>query len=407
MDNFDELDKILNEYSKNEIEEEEINDIVEIDKIEDRDSRRCGRCKRKDTIVNSYRNGYEVCKGCGFVQNKFVDAQPEWRFYGVDDSRSSDPSRCGRPRNELLPQSSMKSHLITKGNSYKTKTQNWDWGVVKNKERSLKADFNEIKKICVANNLTKSIIDDAFINYHKAISCRYTTGDNKGKQKIIRAKVRQAVKASSVYHACKNRCEPRTPKEIAKMWGLTNKKFSIGNKRYKELVGDIFLEKTEQCNTEDFVNRFCDNLLLGPFYKDIAKVIVTKAEQEGIVNENPPSIVAGTLYLMSNLFKMMKLSKKEISEKCNISEVTIVRTYDKLSQHIEKLMVKEEKMKDLILKMKHTHLFQYEPKTYTLIKSMGVKNIKNVKKKITFIRGKSKNIKVFKIDSINVIRIKR
>ena len=53
---------------------------------------------RKDSIIS--------CKECGEIISNILE-EPEWRYYGSDDTKSSDPTRCGMPVNILLPKSSV------------------------------------------------------------------------------------------------------------------------------------------------------------------------------------------------------------------------------------------------------------------------------------------------------------
>ena len=50
-----------------------------------------------------------ICKSCNCITSKYIDSQAEWRYYGNDDNKSSDPTRCGAPVNDLLPDSSLGS----------------------------------------------------------------------------------------------------------------------------------------------------------------------------------------------------------------------------------------------------------------------------------------------------------
>ena len=36
------------------------------------------------------------------IQCRVIDDGAEWRFYGVDDNRSEDPTRCGMPTNNTF-----------------------------------------------------------------------------------------------------------------------------------------------------------------------------------------------------------------------------------------------------------------------------------------------------------------
>jgi transcription initiation factor TFIIB len=41
-----------------------------------------------------------------------LDYSPEWRFYGADDKKGSDPTRCGNPINPLLQESSFGCKIL-------------------------------------------------------------------------------------------------------------------------------------------------------------------------------------------------------------------------------------------------------------------------------------------------------
>ena len=49
-----------------------------------------------------------ICKLCGKFINNIINS-PEWRYYGSEDSKRGDPTRCGMPVNLLLPKSSIKA----------------------------------------------------------------------------------------------------------------------------------------------------------------------------------------------------------------------------------------------------------------------------------------------------------
>ena len=58
-----------------------------------------------------------------------------------------------------------------------------------------------------------------------------------------------------------------------------------------------------------------------------------KTIENNIISENtPPSIAAGCIYLYI-IKNKLNISKKKISEVCNISEVTINKCYLKINNH--------------------------------------------------------------------------
>ena len=72
------------------------------------DEEYCEKCNANSVVNN---NGEFICHQCGNVKGTMLDTTAEWRYYGNDDSKSSDPTRCGMPTNALLPESSYGSTI--------------------------------------------------------------------------------------------------------------------------------------------------------------------------------------------------------------------------------------------------------------------------------------------------------
>ena len=53
----------------------------------------------------------QICSKCCAVLGRVIDNTAEWRYYGSEDNRDGDPSRCGLPTNSLLPKSSLGSMI--------------------------------------------------------------------------------------------------------------------------------------------------------------------------------------------------------------------------------------------------------------------------------------------------------
>ena len=71
---------------------------------------------------------------------------------------------------------------------------------------------------------------------------------------------------------------------------------------------------------------------------DLANRIASRAEEYGMVSENtPPSIAAGSIYLVVQLEKL-PITKREIATACKISEVTICKCYKKLHKYQKHLL---------------------------------------------------------------------
>ena len=57
----------------------------------------CPECKSEGSVV--FNGECNTCTSCGFIIEMEIDQGQEWRYYGASDSKSSDPTRVGRPTN--------------------------------------------------------------------------------------------------------------------------------------------------------------------------------------------------------------------------------------------------------------------------------------------------------------------
>ena len=312
-----------------------LNPKKKIAKNTDLESEICINCKNpsKNIIIE----GQLICDNCGNIQEEILDYGAEYRYYGAEDTKSSDPTRCGMPTNELLPESSHGSTISYKwGESYEMKRiRNFHiWHAMPYKERSLYKVFDTIQTKARAQGITSCIIEEAKVLY-KAIS----------ENKISRGSNRKGIIASCVYKACKIKGVPRSHKEIATIFDINITHMTRGCKKFDEIMNFIKYEnKTsniEGSKSTDYIKRFCSKLNIGNNILIICKYTCDKAEEFSLVSENtPPSIAAGIIFLVCSLLNL-NISKHQISEICKISEVTISKCYKKLLEYHKHLLPKE------------------------------------------------------------------
>lgn len=264
--------------------------------------------------------GGVMCKVCNNIINNIVDA-PEWRNY---KSSSDNPTRCGMPSNSLLPQSSLGTSISSRGNNSKMKKidQYQKWNSMPYKERSLYKVFNDIDSKCKENNLP-AIISNTAKSFYRIIS----------ETKISRGKNRIGIIAACVYHACKECNVPRSISELSHSFNIDSKVMTKGCKNFIEILRMSDIDKSriqshKSINIKDFIERFCHKLEL----KNISHIsqLCELCEKLGLINDNtPPAMASGCIYLYCKKLNIDK-SKKDISEVCKISEVTINKCFKKI-----------------------------------------------------------------------------
>ena len=264
--------------------------------------------------------GIIVCKSCNNVINNIVDT-PEWRNY---KSSSGDPTRCGMPSNNLLPESSLGTSIANRGYNSKMKKvdQYQKWNSMPYKERSLYKVFNDIDAKCKKNNLPQ-IISNTAKSFYRTIS----------ETKISRGKNRIGIIAACVYHACKECNVPRSTSELAHCFDIDNKIMTKGCKNFTEIMRMSNIDKKriqshKSITIGDFIERFCHKLEITQV--EHIKSLCELCEKRGLSNDNtPPAMASGCIYLYCKSLNIDK-SKKDISEVCKISEVTINKCFKKI-----------------------------------------------------------------------------
>jgi transcription initiation factor TFIIB len=284
-------------------------------------------CLIDDNVVLD--DGNYVCKVCNNVVSRFIDSQAEWRYYGHEDNKTSDPTRCGAPINELLPNSSLGSIIscqMFENQTMRLIRKYHTWNSMSYKERSLYNIFDNITVNAANSGISPSIIEEAKNLYKKLSESKISRGDN-----------RHGLIASSIYMSCKTHKVPRSAKEIAKIFNLKTTTMTKGCKKFQDLI-KIELEST---NANDFIERFCSKLHISSEIRELCKHIIQKSTELNVVSSNtPPSIAAATIY-MCVLITKTNISKKDISNVCEISQVTLSKCYKKLYEYRSVLLPTE------------------------------------------------------------------
>jgi transcription initiation factor TFIIB len=311
--------------------------------------RACGdreKCERCEFNLAFSDEGFLTCTNtkCGIIYKDMVDQSAEWRYYGADDNHGNDPTRCGMPINPLLQESSFGCKVLCCGStSYEMRKirRYTEWQSMPYKEKSQYDEFQRITIMSQNAGMPKMIIDDA-IRYHKKISEYELTfrGDN-----------RDGILAASIYISCRINNYPRTAKEIATIFHLDVTSATKGCKNAQLIINNLEKdmennEKTSFCRTkpEAFIERYCSKLNINSELTRVSQFISMKIEKLGLMPENTPhSIAAGVVYFIAQICKL-NISKKDVKNVSEISEVTINKCFKK----IEKL--KDELVPAVILK---------------------------------------------------------
>lgn len=288
--------------------------ILEDFKNDERPDIEIGTCACGSTETFT-EDAMQMCKNCYAVVGRVIDNTAEWRYYGADDNRDGDPSRCGLPTNTLLPKSSLGSMIggckrdsidIKRIRMYQL------WNSMPYDERTLWSVFEKLTSNTVNNGIPQKVIDDAKVLYKKASEKKISRGDNK-----------EGLIASCIYHSCLINNVPRSSKEIATMFNISPVVLNRGNSRFQTLLK---INVSSSC-PEDFIARFGSKLSMKMGDIENCKKLVSFLDKNEILSDNSPtSSAAGILHYYCT-YESLDITKKHISTVCNVSEVTIVKNY--------------------------------------------------------------------------------
>lgn len=289
------------------------------------------KCECCESALFTSDEGYQTCsnKKCGIIYTDTIDQGAEWRYYGADDSHGSDPTRCGMPINPLLKESSFGCKVLCNGkSSYEMRKirRYTEWQGMPYKEKSQYDEFQKISVLAHESGIPNLIVDDA-IRYYKKIS----------EAKTFRGLNRDGIIAASIYISARKNNYPRTAKEIATIFKLDSTSATKGCKNAITIINDLEKdkhnnEKINLCQTTpvSFIERYCSKLNFNAELTKLCMFIAIRIQRNNLIPENTPhSIAGGIVYFVSQLCGI-HISKKQVSNISEISEVTINKCFKKL-----------------------------------------------------------------------------
>lgn len=277
----------------------------------------CENCSSKRILTDE---GVHICLDCNTIQGRMIDMCAEWRYYGAEDHREDDPTRCGMPFNELLPQSSLGSMIGSRRNESREVRRirmNQMWNSMPYWERTLYKVFDELIQNTSLHNIPSKVLNDAKVLYKKASEKKISRGDNK-----------EGLIASCIYYACHMNNVPRSTKEVASMFHIDPNVLTKGNARFQILVN----LNVKSATAEDFITRFGSKLNMNYDHIMECKKLAEVLEQNDYCNDSSPtSLAAGVIYFFGTA-KNLGISKKDVSTITNVSEVTILKCFKRLQK---------------------------------------------------------------------------
>jgi len=306
----------------------------------------CKGCKSSNLVIDNTK-GYMVCTDCAMINEEFLDEKPDI----VNNDSENNNARYGAPSSFFFPKASLGTKIVSKGYNRLILLQRQ--GQMPYKEKSLMDVLETIQYKCKKYGITQPIIDSAKILYKKVSESVHSKGKRKGKNIIMRCINRRSMIAACLFHACKLQNESRSPKEIADVYDLEIKHVNRGCRRFCDIIDSnvLFNHQIKSSESCDFIERFAKKLNIDNQYINISKDVSNNIHKLDLASTHePPSVAVGCILLVSQCYNI-PLSKKNISEIFEISDVTISKTFRKIWPYHKILL--NNKITDLIIEKKN------------------------------------------------------
>lgn len=262
-----------------------------------------------------------TCKDCSSIIDRVIECSAEWRYYGNDDSRYDDPSRCGLPTNVLLPKSSLGSVVggyIRDNKDMMCVKRLQIWNMMPYDERKLLSIFECFISNTNNHGIPSKVIHDAKVFYKEASSKKISRGDNN-----------EGLIASCIYYSCLVNKVPRSMKEIANMFKISTVTLTKGNARFQSLIPINIASSSPK----DFISRFGSQLGMTMDHIKRCVTFTMFLEENEIINDNSPTSTAAGIIAYYAGHNKLDIAKKQIATICSVSDVTITKCMKNINKH--------------------------------------------------------------------------
>ena len=297
----------------------------------------CKTCKSSNLVTDNIK-GYIVCTDCGIINEELLDEKPDILN---NETEGNGNSRYGAPSSFFFPKASLGTKIVSKGYNRLSLLQKQ--GQMPYKEKSLMDVLETIQLKCKKYYITQPIIDSAKILYKKVSESVHNKGKRKGKNIIMRCINRRSMIAACLFNACKLQNESRSPKEIADIYDLEIKHVNRGCRKFCDIIdtSSIFVSQIKSSESYDFIERFAKKLNIDKKYIDISKDVSNNIHKLDLATTHePPSVAVGCILLVTQYYNI-PVSKKQIADIFQISDVTISKTLRKIWPYREILLDNE------------------------------------------------------------------
>ena len=288
----------------------------------------CPRCTAHDSKVTDNRYGEIVCQNCGLVfEERLIDDTYEKRNFSNENGGNKGESRIGGPM-KAGEGSNLGSNLVIydkNGQGRRAKGGNGAYN-----QTPIERNFEEIEKILGNQDIKKSIIEETKDIYNQVT-------------KVLKMKGRnlKTMICAMYFIASRKSNLSKSFKEIAKMFGVEEKRIKKAYNYIKTVVVNSLSPEELNSTTINYIRSFCEanneNNKFINLASDISKNINDSLLLEG---RNTRTIAGISLLIATKLIKPENINKKTICDEF-ATENTMDTVFEKIKDYLNKIVPEE------------------------------------------------------------------
>ena len=283
----------------------------------------CPRCNARDSQVTDGRNGEIVCQNCGLVfEERIIDDTYEKRTFNNENGGNKGESRIGGP---MKAGEGIGSNLIIydrNGQARRARGGNATYN-----QTPIERNFEEIEKILGNKDIKKSLIEDTKDIYNQVT-------------KVLKMKGRnlKTMICAMYFIASRKANLSKSFKEIAKMFGIEEKRIKKAYNYIKTVVVNSLSPEQLNDTINNYIRSFCEENGENNSFIKLASDIAKNINKSGLLEgRNTRTITGIAILIASKLVKTVKINKKIICDEF-ATENTMDTVFDKIKSSLDKII---------------------------------------------------------------------
>lgn len=278
-------------------------------------------CNNCNITLSVNKDGIYMCNKCG---NTFYDKYEKTMEWNYDDDKCDVVKKNNY--NFFYPHSSISTVIM--GNNKLKKIQ--DWNQMPYDEKRLYYVAKEIHRRCANYGIYGVVLDNAKILY------KHVRERMRAAREIRRGANNMGIIAGCVFYGAMMQNLYINKKKIAHIFDIKQDNITWGCRKIKTILkDDPIIIKLNNITPIDYINQYLISLDIDKkYYQVIEKVCTFIIENDIALKHHPNVIAACSILIVCNCYGI-NITRKFIAIRLEISEITLTKAYEIISEYIE------------------------------------------------------------------------